>query len=196
LDCFKDEPLETAIILSLFYGLRRSEVLGLKWDAVDFENNTLSVKHVIVKVGNEIIPKNMTKNGSTNDVFPLPDIIKSYLLKLRDKQQQMKELQPNDYNDSGFVCVLNNGNPLKPDYISQRFRKVLIKNDLPLLRYHDLRHSTATFLKCLGIHIRDMKEWMKHRDIKSTMVYAHSDMIAKIEMATKMNEQYAGFILQ
>ena len=65
LEHFKGDPLETAVLLALFYGLRRREVLGLKWDAVDFEKNTIAIKHTVVKVDKTVYRKDLTKNNSS-----------------------------------------------------------------------------------------------------------------------------------
>jgi len=137
---FKSDPLETAVLLSLFYGLRRSEILGIRWSAVDFEKNTIVIQHTVVKVDNTVYRKDLTKNNASNDTLPLPAIIKSHLLDLKIEQEKLRRLQPNDYCDTGYVCAMPDGSPMKPDYISQRFRKVLKRNSLPLICFHDIRH--------------------------------------------------------
>jgi integrase len=186
---FKGDPLETAVLLSLFYGLRRSEVLGLKWDAVDFDKNTISIKHTVVKVDKTVYRKDSTKNASSNDVLPLPTIIKVHLLEVKAEQKRLQQLQPNDYCKTGYICAMPDGSPMKPDYISQRFRKVLKRNNLPLVRFHDIRHSTATYLKHLGFDLRDIQAWLRHADIKTTMMYTHLDMTRKTDIAQRLDSR-------
>ena len=81
LECSKGDPLEIVILLTLFYGLRRSEVLGLKWDAVDFEGKTISIKHTVVKIGKITHMHNRTKNDSSCATFPMPDKIVQQLIR-------------------------------------------------------------------------------------------------------------------
>jgi integrase len=75
----KGDPLEIVIRLTLFYGLRRSEILGLRWDAVNFEEKTLAIKHTVVKIGNETHKNDRTKNASSYATFPMPEMIISEL---------------------------------------------------------------------------------------------------------------------
>ena len=136
----KGDPLEIVILLTLFYGLRRSEVLGLKWEAIDFDNCTVSIEHTVVKVGKVIHYADMTKNDSSNDILPLSGMIKAHLKSWRKEQLQHKILQPNEYVDNAYVCTMFDGSLMKPDYVSHHFKRLLVKNGLPVVRFHDLRH--------------------------------------------------------
>ena len=153
LSCSKEDPLEIVILLTLFYGLRRSEVLGLCWGAIDFKNDTLAIRHTVVKIDKTVHYQDATKNDASNAVLPLPNIIKIHLKKWKAQQAQNKLLQPNDYIDSDYVCTMYNGNPIKPDYVSKHFKLLLAKNGIEHVRFHDLRHSAASYLKYLGFDL-------------------------------------------
>ena len=191
LSCSKNDPLEIVILLTLFYGLRRSEVLGLRWRAIDFDNNLMAINHTVVKVNKTIHLKDTAKNDSSYTVVPLPNIIKLELERWKSKQDDHKKLQPNDYINNGYVCTMANGNLIKPDYVSRRFKKILSKNGIPSVRFHDLRHSSASYLKYLGFDLKDIQTWIRHADIQTTLnLYTHLDMEAKWGIAEKLNQSF------
>ena len=194
LACSKGDPLEIVILLTVFYGLRRSEVLGLKWGAIDFDRDTIAIKHTVVKVGRTTHFKDSTKNDSSNATLPLPNTIKARLNQWRLEQSERKMLQPNDYVDNGYVCTMFDGSLIKPSYVSSHFKLILSKNGLPIVRFHDLRHSAASYLKYLGFDLKDIQTWIRHADIQTTMnLYTHLDMTAKIGIADKLDARIAGF---
>ena len=92
-------------------------MLGLRWDAVDFNYNTIAIQHTVVKVDKTIHQLDMTKNDSSNDVLPLPDIIKSELLRWREQQKDYQSLQPNDYVDERYICTFQDGRLISPDFV-------------------------------------------------------------------------------
>ena len=169
LEISKGSPLEIVILLTLFYGLRRSEVLGLKWDAVDFEAKTISIRHTVVVVGNKTHKKDRTKNDASNATFPMSDNIVQQLMEWKRQQDAYKALQPNSYIDEGYVCTNPKGELLRPNFVTQHFAALLRKNELPHIRFHDLRHSSASFLKNLGFDLKDIQVWLRHKDIQTTM---------------------------
>jgi len=196
LACSIGDPLEIVILLTVFYGLRRSEVLGLKWDALDFDNRTIAIRHTVVKVAKTIHLRDSTKNDSSNAVLPLPNMIKARLIKWREEQEYRKSLQPNGYIDSEYVCTMFDGSFVKPDYVSKHFKLILFKNKLPVVRFHDLRHSSASYLKYLGFDLKDIQTWLRHADIQTSInLYTHLDMTAKIGIADKLDARIASFDL-
>ena len=193
-DCSKDDPLELIILLTVFYGLRRSEVLGLKWDAIDFENNTIAIRHTVVKIDKITHMKDDTKNDASCSVVPMPNLIKTELIKWKEKQIANKFLQPNDYLDTDYVCTKIDGSNIQPDYVTKHFKKLLYKKNMPAIRFHDLRHSSASYLKYLGFDLKDIQVWLRHADIQTTMnLYTHLDMDAKRNIANSLNERLQAF---
>lgn len=96
LEAIKGEPLYPLIKVTAVYGLRRSEVLGLKWDSVDFENGTLTIKHTVVQV-EKLVEKDKTKNASSHRSFPLIPEIKEILLELRKQETLNRKLFGRSY---------------------------------------------------------------------------------------------------
>jgi integrase len=192
LDACKGDVLEPAIILTAFYGLRRSEVLGLKWSAIDYSAKSIRVQHTIVKMQkSRYLAKDRTKNESSLRTMPLIPVVADYLKKLKAQQDENKRLQPNDYVDSEYICVYLNGELFKPDFVSQHFNIFLKKKGLRVIRFHDLRHSAATNLLAAGLSMKEIQEWLGHSDIGTTMnIYAHFDMEMKRNIANKLDSTY------
>jgi len=188
LEVVKGDILEGVIWLSIFYGLRRSEVLGLKWGAVDFDNNTFDIKHTVVRVDKVLHKKDSTKNDSSYRTLPMPDIITEMLHRIKAKQEHYRLLQPNDYVDEGYIFTRENGQLISPNYVTKYFKTILTKNNLPVIRLHDLRHSTASYLLYLGFSMKEISVWLGHGDIGITMnLYTHLDMTAKRNIADTLS---------
>ena len=152
----KNTPLELIVYLTAFYGLRRSEVLGIRWSAIDFENKTITINHKVVTVTNEdeeietkttMITKSKTKNKSSYRTLPLFREIEELLLYTRKMQEYYMSIFKDSYNKKykDYVCLDELGNLRKPDYVSHKFKQILRNNDLREIRFHDLRHSCRNF---------------------------------------------------
>ena len=190
----KGDVIEGIVLFAVFYGMRRSEVLGMKWNAVNFDDNTFAIKHTVVQSPTMIHKKDSTKNESSCSSMPMPDIIIKMLNKLKAKQAQYKLLQPNDYIDEGYIFTREDGRLLNPDYVTKHFKRSLIKNNLPVIRLHDLRHSSASYLLYLGFSMKEIQMWLRHGDIGTTMnLYTHLDMDAKRNIADTLNEKFQNF---
>lgn len=191
LDAIRDEPLYSLIKLTAVYGLRRSEVLGLKWDSVDFDANTLIIKHTVSKVL-KVVEKDKTKSASSRRSFPLLPEIKKLLLSIKQQEQASRKAFGNEYVDNDYIFKWDDGRPYSPDYISKKFDKLLRKYDFPHIRFHELRHSCASMLITMGFNLKDVQEWLGHSDIKMTAnIYSHLDVKRKQSMAKKLGNYLA-----
>lgn len=188
LDAFKDEEIGPIIFVTLYYGLRRSEALGLKWQAVDFENNTISINHTVVSNG-RIIAKDSTKTYSSERTYQLLPDIKVLLLKLKEQQEDYKKRLGSNYHNNDYIFKNPNGIPYRPDCLTRSFKRALERHGLPQMRYHDLRHSTASILVNKGWDINDIKEWLGHADISTTAnIYAHISHRKKVSLAQDLDK--------
>jgi integrase len=186
----KDDPYALLIQMTAFYGFRRSEVIGLKWDAFDFERNTVTVKHVVTQVEldgkNTIVAADRAKTKSSVRSLPLVSDFKEKLLKLRDQQEANKQICGNSYNMEydGYVFVDPLGNLFKPDNVSVHFKRLLKANGLREIRFHDLRHSCASLLLANDVPMKQIQEWLGHSDISTTAnIYSHLDYRSKVTSA-------------
>ena len=170
--------LEIPVMIDCFYGFRRSEVIGLKWSAVDFENDTITINHTITQSNGKLIIRDKTKTKSSKRSLPLEPIVKSFLLELKEKQEKNKELCGDSYNQEylEYICVDNCGNLIRPDYVTETFLKLLKKKKLKIIRFHDLRHTCASILLKNGANMKEIQAWLGHSNYNTTAnLYAHLD---------------------
>lgn len=185
--------LELPIIMAAFYGLRRSEIVGLKWDAFDFEENTFTVKHTLtacmIDGKRQLVASDTTKTKSSMRTLPLVPQFREILLRKKEDQAEYQRVCGRCYNKEykDYVCVDEMGNLIEPDYISQSFNKLLTRNELRHIRFHDLRHTCASMLLKNGVPMKQIQEWLGHSDFSTTAnIYAHLDYAAKLNSAQAM----------
>ena len=146
LEASKDHPYSLLIQMTAFYGLRRSEALGLKWDAIDFERDTITIKHIVTnaKIDGkcEIVCADRAKTKSSLRSLPLVSNIREKLLALREQQKEDRRVCGNCYSKKydGYVFVDAMGNIFNPRSVTANFSKLLEQNGLRHIRFHDLRH--------------------------------------------------------
>ena len=185
--------IEIPVILASFYGLRRSEVIGLKWSAVDFQQNTITISHTfsVCKVDGHKVEMafDTTKTKSSLRTLPLIPQLKELLLKKWEQQQEYKRVCGKCYNQKylDYICVDEMGNIIKPDYLTDSFRNLLRKNGLRPIRFHDLRHTCASLLLKNGVPMKQIQEWLGHSDFSTTAnIYAHLEYNSKLSSAQAM----------
>ena len=169
------------VIIAAVYGLRREEVLGLKWDCIDFTRKTITIKHTVqrfkVNGKTQFVFKNKTKSQSSYRTLPLFDFIEVLLKEYKSMYSEYKKIFGNTYctKYKDYVCLMPNGELMKPGYLSHTFSKLLEDNELKRIRLHDLRHSCATLLVQNKVPIKDIQIWLGHSNIQTTMIYTHLD---------------------
>jgi len=178
-----NEQLEPAIILGLYYGLRRSEVLGLRWRDIDFKTNTISIKNTVVRFKTHIEHEKTKSRASLRTLFIIPET-REYLLGLKKCQDENRLLMGTSYKDSDHVCVWDDGTQFKPNYVSRRFGQILIKCELPIIRFHELRHTAGSILLNEGLSIKQIQEYLGHEQVSTTLdIYGHLSLEGKQEAA-------------
>ena len=194
----KNDPLHLIILLTAFYGLRRSEVLGLKWSAIDFVNKTITIKHTVVEVKingkNKILGKDRTKTKSSHRTLPLTDEIIIALENAKKQQKYYKRKLKKNYNTKyeEYVCLKPDGSLIKPDYVTRHFPLLLKNNGLRHIRFHDLRHSCASLLLSKNIPMKAIQEWLGHSDFSTTAnIYAHLDINSKLLSAKAISSAFS-----
>lgn len=180
----KGELIEPIILVTSYYGLRKEETLGLKWDAIDFENKTITIKHTVTNASingkRKMVKKDRTKSKSSYRTLPLIDDIEQVLLNQKRKQEENRQFFGNSYkNKDNYIFVDEEGNLIKPDRVSRRFNKLLKDNNLKHIRFHDLRHSVATLLLAKGRTLGEIQKWLGHSTITTTEIYANNEVLDK-----------------
>lgn len=189
----RGNTIEFAILAASFYGLRRSEIVGLKWFAIDFNRKIISIQLTVTEytLDNRIVrqEKDKTKSQSSLRILPLVPPFEELLNHLKEEQDKNRILCGEQYNekDSDYILFDPLGNRRKPSYVSETFKSLLRKNGMPVFRLHDLRHSCATLLYKNGVDLKQIQKWLGHSDISTTMnIYTHFDYDIKLNAATTM----------
>lgn len=179
LQAIKGDPLELPVTLSILYGLRRSEVLGLRWGAIDFSQNTITISHSVVTASVDghcrTVYQDTLKRKSSFRTLPLIPLIAEMLQDTAAKRYRTQVPPIEDY-----ICVNEKGKLLTPNYLSEHFPYLLAKHGLRRIRYHDLRHSCANLLISARVPLIEVQQWLGHSTICIT-----ADLYSHLEYASK-----------
>lgn len=186
----QNDPLLPLVKITVLYGLRRSELLGLKWDCIDFDRRTMTIRHTVCKV-TEVVAKDKTKTASSHRTFPLMDDALEIFKMVKCQEQQNRLLFGREYQENDYVFKWPDGHQYNPDYLTHRFSDLLVKHNLPHIRFHDLRHSCASMLIAMNWSLKDVQEWLGHSDIQMTAnIYSHLDTARKASIAASLENQF------
>lgn len=194
-EVFRGSTIELPVILAAYYGFRRSEVLGLQWNSIDFKKHTITVSHTLSRITiegkRETIVKARTKNKASFRSLPLIPQVERILQEARKKQKHNQKICGKNYNTEylDFICVNDMGRIIYPDTVTRAFTEQLEKSGMERIRFHDLRHSCASLLLANGVSLKEIQLWLGHSDFSTTAnIYAHLDMSGKQATADKMAE--------
>ena len=180
--------LKPAIILGLYYGLRKSEVLGLRWKDVDLESDTLTICNTVTRL-KTLLEHEQTKSAASHRTLYVVPATKPYFSQLRQSQLAHQRLLGDAYTVSDHICVWPDGRSLSPDFVSQHFKRLLSKANLPHIRFHDLRHTAGSLLLQNGLSVKQVQEFLGHERSSTTLdIYAHIGTQEKMETATAMDD--------
>lgn len=173
--------------IASYYGFRRSELIGLKWDAIDLLNKTITIRHKVLCVDNILYCMDKLKTTASNRTLPLLPETEKLLLERKAQIEHNKKIYGMSYNKKylDYVFVNDIGDLINPDYVSDVFAKILKKNNLKHIRFHDLRHSCASLLVTNGVPMKNIQEWLGHSNFNTTAdIYSHLDFSSKVQSAS------------
>ena len=157
----KNTKLELPVIFGGFYGLRRSEIVGLRWSAIDFDNNVFYVNRTVTTPNIDgkktIVAKDRAKTKSSLRALPLNEDLKDRLIEIRKQQGQYQKKFKRSYDKKwlDYVMVDELGGLILPDYITPAWKRLLEKNNMRVIRFHDLRHPYVKLkLKLSSVYFR------------------------------------------
>lgn len=164
--------LEAPVVLAVYLGLRRGEVLGLRWSDVDFEAGILHIANTRTKAGGKVIEKEPKTEKSNRVMLMSPPVISA--LKNTFARRGANRRADRKYVDSGYVVTKPDGSPFSPNYLSEAFHKHVLKLNMKHIRFHDLRHSFASIANEAGTPMNEISSAMGHANIGVTAsVYTH-----------------------
>jgi integrase len=172
LEAVRGDPLEALYRVALSLGLRRGEVLALRWEDIDFDRHELHVTGSVRRVGG-VLRRRSPKTQSSTRTLSLPTILLRILRQHRLRQDQLR--QHDDWQENGLVFPSSVGTLMEPGNLHRRFKQVLVHADLPAtFRFHDLRHSCATLLLAQGVPLVVVRDTLGHTQISTTAdIYGH-----------------------
>lgn len=193
-DTLRGTKMELPVYLACWFGMRRGEICGLRWSDIDFKGRLLSINGTMVdrpgKDGHrETYYQDQAKTESSLRTYPLTEQMVSYLKRAKLHQLENRMRYGQDYNRewADFVCVDDHGDLVTPNYLSWTFPKFLEKHGLRRIRLHDLRHTCASILLSKGAQMYDIKDWLGHDCITTTIdLYGHLDIEAKKSIASTL----------
>lgn len=199
LQAIKGHKLEVLFLIALGTGLRLGEILGLKWEDIDFNNSTLSVKRSLKRVS--FINKDLTKEykvieqePKTSNSYRTVPIPKDILIKLKEhKKTQNKEILKygNLYNNNSYIFCNKLGYPLDSKQPTRNLQSILKKLDIEPIKFHGLRKTYATRLFEANVQPKTVQSLMGHSDISITMnIYTQVMEEVKNEAVDKINNLF------
>jgi integrase len=196
IDVIKTEKMELPLTLGIIYGLRREEVLGLTWQAIDFNSKSITIRKTVGRGKyngvTQFLFKDIPKNKSSYRTLPLFDFIADLLNEYKEKYKNNKKIFGNTYVEDykEYICLMDNGELVKPDYLDRTFSRVLKNNGFRHIRLHDLRHSCATLLLRNGVPLSEIQKWLGHSNIITTQRYSHLDKNDKTIPANMIESKF------
>ncbi len=195
----RGKRIEFAVIIAAYYGLRRSEISGLKWSNIDFNYKTITIKHTVTKCTIDgkvmIVARDKAKTKKSIRTLPLIPEVEALLLKMKKWNDSNKEFFGDLYEDkyADYIYRDEKGYLIKPDFITNNFSLQVSKiKSLDKIRFHDLRHSCAALLRHEGVPMEDIQKWLGHSQITTTeSIYAHFENETHLKSAMKIVKAFS-----
>jgi integrase len=185
LEAARGDKLEGLYVLAVITGMRQGELLALKWQDVDLENATIGVRRTLTKNGGRLLlgePKTRKSRRTIRLTDAAVRALREHLARQVTQIEHLGDL----YRDEGLVFASEVGTLINPTNLRKRsFARLLKRAELPLIRFHDLRHTCATLLLSRNVHPKYVQELLGHANIAITLdTYSHmipgmGDQVAK-----------------
>ncbi len=188
LEVAKTSDIYIPIAIGIFTGGRRGEVLGINWNNVNLEKGYINIGDNLCATKHGIIIKRPKSKDSIRKIA-IPNTLVEILKMHKQEQEKNKILLGREYEDNNMVCCYPDGRYFNPKRFSTKYKEFLERNNLPVVRFHDLRHSHASLLVKLGIQPKEISARLGHSSIGITMdLYSHLYEDADTKVAEKFGE--------
>jgi len=186
------DPLYPAFVLLLLYGMRRGEVLGLRWQDIDSDTEVIRVRQQIQRIQGELHVGPLKTRAGRRDL-PLIGLATDALTARREAQDADRIKLGRSWVDTGLVFTTRTGRPIEPRNLVRSFTRICRDNGIRRIRVHAVRHTTASLLKALGVPARDAQIILGHAHVTTTQqIYTHVDEDARRDALTRLNELLGG----
>ncbi|HYZ08761.1 MAG TPA: site-specific integrase [Pseudonocardiaceae bacterium] len=172
----KGTRLYALYVVAATLGLRRGELLGLRWEDLELDKATLTVVQTVQRVRGQLLVDD-TKSEASDATIPLPKITRRVLLKHRDHQEKERVDASEVWTDHKLVFPTSVGTPIEPRSLNRHFDGSRTRAGLPHVRLHDFRHTVVSLLLELGTPPHIVQAVARHADLDVTMsIYAHTNL--------------------
>ena len=175
LACLEEEPLELRLLvhIAIVTGMRRGEIAALQWKAVDFDENTITVSQSNYKVKGREVETKTTKTRRARKII-VPPYLTDMLRQYRREQARRKIELGDAWHEGGWVFTCEDGRPVNPTSPTRNFDLLLKRHGIPHIKFHALRHTSATLLLSAGINIKNVASRLGHTQLSTTNRYVHA----------------------
>ncbi len=183
--------LDMLLTLALTTGMRRGELLALRWSDIDLESGLLQVRRTVDFIARYGYVEGEPKTARSRRKIVLPAFVVAMLKQHRKNQLEQRLKVGDDWQDRDLVICGLEGNYLNPRYLLKLFDKLLVEAGLSHMRFHDLRHSVVTLLLGMGVDPRTIQVFVGHEDITTTLrIYSHVLPSMQQGVADKLSELF------
>lgn len=187
LDASTGHRLHALYIVAATMGLRRGELVGLRWSDLDLDEGTLRVQQTVQRVAGKLHVLD-AKTEDSEAMLPLPEVTWLTLLEHQEHQQAERAALAEVWEDHDLVFPSERGTPMEPTNLSRSFAQLRNVAGLPDVRLHDLRHTVVSLLMELGVPPHVVQAIARHADVKVTLkIYAHANLDAMRQALGKLD---------
>jgi integrase len=173
-------------VLLIFYGLRRGEALGLRWEDIDFDAGTIKVRQQLQRIRGELLQAPVKTTAGKREL-PLLDLVRDALKLQEDRQTAYRTDMGSAWPESGLVFTTRAGRPIEPRNLVRSFRRICDSNDIRVIKVHHLRHTVGSLLKDLKVPARDAQTILGHTRISTTLeIYTDTNEEARRDALTRL----------
>jgi integrase len=202
MSALRDDRLYAAFLTFFMTGLRRGELLGLRWRDVDADTEVLYVRQILVRIynrdatdqgGKTRLDFHEPKTEASRRAVPIPEACLVALRQHRARQAEERLLLGPGYQDHGLVFAQADGAPIDPRTLNRYFTKALERAGLPAMRLHDARHTFATWMLEQGVSPKVVQTILGHSSIAMTLdIYSHVSLDLEKQAVAKLNAALSG----